>query len=340
MFILDKQFYEVFTGPSIKANRINDMNELILNCSQTIPSTIDRDTVESEKQFLPYLLNPLFMETMSDYIFTAINVIQYEIDLYCLIIGTSHGHLFTSFTDSTFKTSIFEELILPINMQYSIKSITYKQMYEFDQKKSYGIIITNHIGYMIVKLTSCNRKLCFECWMKDCSIRKILPTNVKHQCFSENNNRLMLINNTEIFVSNSSLLINQNIRSKNKILFSIIIPMSLIVLILSISILILIKKSTKRIKHGRFYPIHSRKTQDSHTYTNNVMYRTNHFEKKTSKHIFPMKSELCIRRVSSNPVYSTASSQSLPSLVLPIPAVNPTNKSQPLSVQRLYKSYV
>jgi hypothetical protein len=45
--------------------------------------------VESEKQFLSYLLNPLLIETMSTYTFTAINVIQYDIDLYCLIIGTS-----------------------------------------------------------------------------------------------------------------------------------------------------------------------------------------------------------------------------------------------------------
>jgi len=66
---------------------------------------------------------------MSNDIFTAINVIQYKPDFYCLIIGTSQGHLFTSFSNSTFKTNIFEELILPINMRYSIKSITYKQMY-------------------------------------------------------------------------------------------------------------------------------------------------------------------------------------------------------------------
>jgi len=66
---------------------------------------------------------------MSNDIFTAINVIEYKINFYCLIIGTSQGHLFTAFSNSTFKTNIFEELILPINMRYSIKSITYKQMY-------------------------------------------------------------------------------------------------------------------------------------------------------------------------------------------------------------------
>jgi hypothetical protein len=73
------------------------MNELISNCSQSIPSTIDRDMVESEKQFLPYLSNPLFIETMSSYIFTAIDVIQYKLDLYCLIIGTSKIKFITAF---------------------------------------------------------------------------------------------------------------------------------------------------------------------------------------------------------------------------------------------------
>jgi hypothetical protein len=71
----------------------NEMNELILNCSQTIPSTIDRDMVESEKQFSSYLSNPLLMETMSTYTFTTINVIQYRTDLYCLIIGTSRNKI-------------------------------------------------------------------------------------------------------------------------------------------------------------------------------------------------------------------------------------------------------
>jgi len=91
LFILDKQFYDVFTGPSKPINRRtaiinNEMNELIRNCSQLISSTIDRDMVESEKQFLS---NPLLIESMSTYRFTSINVIQYNIEHYCLIIGTS-----------------------------------------------------------------------------------------------------------------------------------------------------------------------------------------------------------------------------------------------------------
>lgn len=67
----------------------NEINELIRNCSQTISSTIDRDLVESDKQFLPFLSNPLLVETMATYTFTAINVIPHDLDRYCLIIGTS-----------------------------------------------------------------------------------------------------------------------------------------------------------------------------------------------------------------------------------------------------------
>lgn len=62
------------------------MNELIKNCSEKISLTIDRDMVESQKQFLS---NPLLIETMSTYTYSAINVIQYNLDMYCLIIGTS-----------------------------------------------------------------------------------------------------------------------------------------------------------------------------------------------------------------------------------------------------------
>lgn len=151
LFILDKQFYDVFTAPSKQITRRtaiinNELNELIINCSQTVSSTIDRDMVESERQFLSYLSNPLLMETMALYTFTAMNVITYDIDYYCLIIGTSiinfneifsfyeffflcigAGRLLTAFTNRTFQTNIFEELTLPINMRYSIKSITYQK---------------------------------------------------------------------------------------------------------------------------------------------------------------------------------------------------------------------
>jgi hypothetical protein len=120
--------------------------------------------------------------------------------------------------------------------------------------------------------------------------------------------------------------------------------MSFVVFILSILILILLTKSTCKIKQGRFYPIHCRKTRDSHTYTNNIMYTTNNnklfIEKKNQQHVFPIKSELCIRRISSNPVYSTVSSRSLPSLVLSSPPIVSSKTSQPLSVQRFYKNYV
>lgn len=94
LFNLDEQFYDVFTAPSKQINRRtsimnNEINELIRNCSQTISSTIDRDLVESDKQFTPYLSNPLLIETMATYTFTAINIISHDFDQYCLIIGTS-----------------------------------------------------------------------------------------------------------------------------------------------------------------------------------------------------------------------------------------------------------
>jgi hypothetical protein len=39
-----------------------------------------------------------------------------------------NGRLLTAFTNRTFQTKIFEELTLPINMRYSIKSIIYQKM--------------------------------------------------------------------------------------------------------------------------------------------------------------------------------------------------------------------
>ena len=69
LFLLDKQFYEVFTSSSLKPNRPNDIPELVSTCSQTIPSTIDRDMVETEKEFSPYLSNPLLIETNVEFSF-------------------------------------------------------------------------------------------------------------------------------------------------------------------------------------------------------------------------------------------------------------------------------
>ena len=147
--MLDRQFYDVFTGPSKKSSRPNELHELISNCSPSIPSTIDRDTVESERQFLPYLSNPLLIETLSEHRYTAMNVLQYQPELFCLIIGTSkvftfclsfcdsirtlrsgHGRLLTVFMDAQLRTkAIFEELTLPVNMQHPIKSIAYQKVY-------------------------------------------------------------------------------------------------------------------------------------------------------------------------------------------------------------------
>ncbi|CAF1577329.1 unnamed protein product [Rotaria sp. Silwood1] len=365
LYVLDKQFYHVFTAPSKKTNRrtliINsELNDLIINCSQKISSTIDRDMVESERQFLSYLSNPLLMETMSSYIFTAINVIQYDIDHYCLIIGTSNGRLLTAFADKTFQTNVFEELTLPINMRYSIKSIAYQKT----DNNSYVIIITNHLGYLVIKLIQCNEKLCFVCWTKDCLIRKKLPieTIVRHHCASDDSIRSISINNTEEDFNNQSLLndwslpnLVQDEQLNNKLLlFYIITPMSLVVFILSISIIILLTKSNhqrKQIRHKNYlktkYLSSIIPRNDSNTYANDILYKKNtkklFTEKKNSLHLFPIKSELSIRST-HYPIYSSSSSYSLPSLVLsapsPPPPFIPPATPQFLSVHRLYKSYV
>ena len=314
LFILDRQFYEVFTSPSIKKNRANDLNELIYNCSPTIPSTIDRDMVETEKQFLPYLSNPLLIETMSTHTFTAIDVIQYQLDRYCLIIGTSDGRLFTAFTDRSFQTTVFEELRPFMYRRSAIKSITHREIVSYSSNNiSYVIIVSHQLGYLTVQLSSCQTtKLCFQCWSKDCLIQK-RPFS-SHLCSSTNTIRL-----------NSDLT---NHSHRNRSLFIVVISISLLVFILLTCIIILLLKVTHKIKQGRFYPIHSRKTQDlstAHTYTNNIMYRTNNnkllIERKNQQLVFPSKSDLSVRRIASNPVYTTVSSQSLPSLVAATPVV-------------------
>ena len=92
------------------------------------------------------------METMATYTFTAINVIQYDTDLYCLLIGTSrmsdepcvshsirldlgHGRLFTAFADGTYQTNAFEELTLPLPTRSPIRSIAYNKLYvSYDER--------------------------------------------------------------------------------------------------------------------------------------------------------------------------------------------------------------
>ena len=143
---------------------------------------------------------------------------------------------------------------------------------------------------------------------------------------------------------------NTDKQTTKGLLFYIVIPLSMIVFMLFILIILLLTKSNGKIKRGRFYPSHCRKTQDSsaknifsHTYTNNIMYKTNpklDVDRKKQQHVFPIKSEFCVRQIPINPVYSTASSQSLPSLVLPTSTILAPNTPQPLSVRRLYKDYM
>jgi hypothetical protein len=120
-------------------------------------------------------------------------------------------------------------------------------------------------------------------------------------------------------------------------------------------IIILLMNSNRERKRRRFHHNHRHKTRHlssapvtgAHTYTNNVMYRTNNpklsVEGENKQRLLPIKSESSIRPV-SYPVYSTTSTHELPPLVLPVPSPPPPNiplsTPQPLSVRRLYKSYV
>lgn len=128
--------------------------------------------------------------------------------------------------------------------------------------------------------------------------------------------------------------------------------MSFIVFILSISIIILLTKSNRRQRRSHHY--HQQKTKQllsfpadaSHMYTNDVLYRTNTNEqfladKKNHPRLFPIKSEFFLRPI-SYPNYSSSSSHSLPSSsppLPPVPKISPMTP-QPLSVRRLYRSYV
>ncbi|CAF1248542.1 unnamed protein product, partial [Adineta ricciae] len=357
LFVLDKQFYDVFTAPSKSMTRRtsiinNELNDLIRTCSPSIPSTIDRDMVESDRQFSSYLSNPLLIESMSTSTFSALNVIQYDNDHYCLIIGTSNGHLFTAFMDRTYKTNVYEELILPKTMRYAIKSITYEKVDEY----SYAVIVTNHREYLVLKLVQCNEKFCLDCWTTDCFIRKISPVNttVAERCPMNQNLRSIVNNDTggEDDSNNHSLSYDWSVTNKssddqsnNKLLLYIVVPMSFIVFVLSVLIIILLTKSNRKQRRRRKFPHnHHEKTKqltstsinDSYTYSNNVLYRTNNDD-------LPNKSELSIPPISYT-VYSTSSAHSLPPLVSSVsstPPLIPHPKTpQSLSVHRLYKSYV
>lgn len=208
LFNLDEQFYDVFTAPSKQINRRtsmmnNEMTELIRNCSQTIPSTIDRDFVESDKQFSPFLSNPLLIETMATYTFTSINVIQHDLDHFCLIIGTSKtaGKIDQKNSSSRFrwwssinciyrsddenqcfrriKIASTDAFIDPIDyLSKNVRSkmvcaLPNRRFFRFSETNSYIVIVTNHLGYLPLKLIPCKDKLCLVCWTIDCSIERV-----------------------------------------------------------------------------------------------------------------------------------------------------------------------
>ena len=179
-------------------------------------------------------------------------------------------------------------------------------------------------------------------------------------CFSsKTENRLCsyatVINQTDSTMTNSQnsgkywLMIDAFIfhwsldgRSTSKVLFIIIvIPLSILVCLLSIFVVILLKKSSS---HGKTHCLqleNESKTQNDSLFYHRERNRS-FLEKKSLPETYPNQSDICINRLNSNPIYSTASSQSLPSLVISSsPSILTSNKIQPLSLaSRCYKSYV
>ena len=177
----------------------HEMQDLVVHCSTKISSTIDRELVESERQFRPFLSEPMLVETMSDERFSSLNVLEYHREFFCLIVGTSKeeeknlgnssfstliwfffllqgdGRLMTIFINVTSgEKIIYEELTLPFNTSRTIQSINYEKM--TNENDSFIIFVTHPIGYSIVKLIPCRtdrRFLCFSCWTKTCSIRQM-----------------------------------------------------------------------------------------------------------------------------------------------------------------------
>lgn len=85
----------------------------------------------------------------------------------------------------------------------------------FRETNSYVVVVTNHLGYLAVKLIQCKEKLCLACWTKDCSIERVASEKyisfvndikysflcstamVRHQCASEDSIRSISINDTD-----------------------------------------------------------------------------------------------------------------------------------------------
>lgn len=137
-------------------------------------------------------------------------------------------------------------------------------------------------------------------------------------------------------------------QSNNKLLLYIVVPMSFIVFVLSVLIIILLLKSNHRSQSNprdkNKHPPSLSSTQTSNLYTNNFFHRSSpnklFIERKTSPHVYPIHIDR-----SPQPVHYPSPTPS-PAMMLP-PLLSPMSSTmfpaptiQPLSVRRLYKSYV
>lgn len=157
--------------------------------------------------------------------------------------------------------------------------------------------------------------------------------------------------NTEV----SAVVLCLDEQSNHKLLFFIVAPMSLVVFVLSALVIILLTRSKYQCKRKQCHPSYHKKPKDlpsisvasdSYTYTSNVLDRTNSNRffrgRRNLSRPFPTKTDLPIRPISYHAC--STNTHHLPPLVLPTTSsVAPllcSVKTQPLSVRRLYKSYV
>ena len=247
------------------------------------------------------------------------------------------GRLMTIFINVTLgEKIIYEELALPFNGgSRTIQSINYQRM--TSEEDAYVIFVTHPVGSSIVKLIPCEtdrRFLCFACWTKTCSIRPIAsPRNQTHPtgCSSISISTSTNNNQTRLFSPSSSSSLWSTKTSFSA--FYVIVPLTMIIFVLSAIIVVLLFKS-RCFSRRQCFQVESADRKTTGSYTNAVLYRPNRnrfrFEKKTCQHVYPVKTDLCPRQ----DVYSSLSSQSLPSLVIP------SNQIQPLAADRFLRSYV
>ena len=197
---------------------------------------------------------------------------------------------------------------------------------------------------------------------------------MRHQCAFDNHVRVVLGNDTDDDAKNQStqsdpsmtgrtagkigiafshrriqrVLFSVDEQPNNRLLFYIVAPMSFMVFVLSMSIVVLLTKSTHQRRRSHLYGtarqlLSASTPTDSRTYANDARYRIHPNELvtkiHTEAHLHPIQSV-------SYPITCKGTSHTLAPMILsgtslraPILATT-TTSPQMLSVRRLYKSYV